>query len=301
MKGVALLLLFVPAQDVDLRSEKGKVEIRVDGEAVGAYVFDDGAIKRPFLANLRVPGGPQVTRTHPPAEGKDTTDHATMHPGVWLAFGDLGGGDFWRNKAAVEHVRFVQEPKGGAFTLLNRYRAGERVVCEETCRVTVLRRGAGLLLVLDSAFSGPEPFAFGDQEEMGLGVRVATPLAVKAGGRMRDNAGRTNEKEIWGKPGEWCDYSGILDGRRAGIFVVADPTNPLPSRLHARDYGVLVFNPFGRKVFKAGDAARTEVKPGETLRLRFGVLLYRAPGPDGLDLKAEAAGVLESLRELARP
>jgi hypothetical protein len=301
MSATAWLFLLGSAQGVELRSEKGRVELRVDGEAVGAYVYEDATLRRPFFANLRVPGGPPVTRPHPPVEGKDATDHATMHPGVWLAFGDLGGADFWRNKAAVEHVRFVEEPRDGTFSVLNRYRAGERVVCEETCRVAALRRPAGVLLVLDSAFSGPEPFSFGDQEEMGLGVRVATPFTVRAGGRMKDNAGRTNEKEIWGKPGEWCDYSGVADGKRAGLLVAADPANPLPSRLHARDYGLLVFNPFGRKVFKAGEASRTEVRPGETLRLRFGVLLYRADGPEGLDLRAEAAGVLEAMKGLRRP
>lgn len=301
MKALAALLLLAPKQDVELRPEKGRVEFRVAGETVGSYTFEDAAIKRPYFANLRVPGGPAVTRTHPPVEGKDATDHATFHPGIWLGFGDLGGADFWRNKAAVEHVRFVKEPKDGTFTVLNRYRHGERAVCEETCRVTVVRRPAGLLLVLDSAFAGEAPFAFGDQEEMGLGVRVASPLAVKAGGRMRDSAGRTNEKEIWGHPGEWCDYSGVVDGRRAGLLVVSDPSDGLPSRLHARDYGVLVFNPFGRKAFKAGDAARTEVKPGQTLRLRYGVLLYRAADAEGLDLKTEAAGILESMKGLPRP
>ena len=48
-------------------------------------------------------------RTHPPGDG-DATDHATMHPGVWLAFGDINGEDFWRNKARIEHVAFTAEP-----------------------------------------------------------------------------------------------------------------------------------------------------------------------------------------------
>ena len=33
-----------------------------------------------------------------------------MHPGVWLAFGDVNGEDFWRNKWRIEHAAFVAEP-----------------------------------------------------------------------------------------------------------------------------------------------------------------------------------------------
>jgi hypothetical protein len=41
----------------------------------------------------------------------------------------------------------------------------------------------------------------------------------------------------------------------------------------------LVANPFGQKAFTKGPASRMEVKPGESLRLRFGVWVYSA-APD---------------------
>ena len=60
--------------------------------------------------------------------------------------------------------------------------------------------------MLDSQFSGPEEFYFGDQEEMGLGVRVATPLAVKNGGRLLKSEGGIGEKQVWVRQSDWCDY-----------------------------------------------------------------------------------------------
>jgi hypothetical protein len=54
---------------------------------------------------LRAPSGVAVTRHHPPIAGSDATDHDTMHPGVWLAFGDLNAQDFWRNKARIPLAR----------------------------------------------------------------------------------------------------------------------------------------------------------------------------------------------------
>ena len=84
------------------------------GRPLTDYVFSDPEVLRPHFQNLRAPSGVQVTRTHPPAAG-DATDHATMHPGVWLAFGDINGEDFWRNKARIEHVAFTADPaaRGG--------------------------------------------------------------------------------------------------------------------------------------------------------------------------------------------
>src|SRR5687768_6499997 len=82
--------------------EKNQLQIQVGDKPFASYVYQDDAIPRPYVAHVRSPGGIQVTRNHPPVEGKDATDHAALHPGLWLAFGDLSGADFWRNKAAVK-------------------------------------------------------------------------------------------------------------------------------------------------------------------------------------------------------
>lgn len=263
-------------------AKENEVEIRLGEQPLMTYVFRDDTILRPYFTRVHAPGGVQVTRTNPPVEGIDPTDHATMHPGIWLAFGDLGGTDFWRNKGSVKHVKFVEPPiaesKNGRFTVSNQYRSGERLVCEENCRVTIETRAAGYLLTLDSTFSGPEPFAFGDQEEMGLGVRVATPLSVKKGGRIRNADGLMNEKEVWGKTSDWCEYGGMIGGRRAGVVLMPHPGNFRPSWFHARDYGLLVANPFGRNAFTKGEKSRVEVRPGESLRLRFGIFIHSTPG-----------------------
>ncbi len=268
MAAFALVLL----QGLALEKGADRVTVRSGEETLAEYVFADPEIRRPYVARLRAPGGPQVTRAHPPVAGRDATDHATMHPGVWLGFGDLGGVDFWRNKGRVEAERV--EVEGGVLVARLAYRDGERLVCRETARVSFERRPEGLAVRFDSAFESERPFAFGDQEEMGFGVRLATPLAVKQGGRILDSAGRRNEKEVWGKTAEWADYGGTVEGRRAGLLVVPHPGNFRPSWMHARDYGVLVANPFGRKAFTKGEPSRVEVKPGETFRLRFAALAY---------------------------
>jgi hypothetical protein len=72
-----------------------------------------------------------------------------------------------------------------------------------------------------------------------------------------------------------------------GLKIMCDPGNFRPTRYHARDYGFVAANPFGRKCFKAGDESKVVVKPGETLRLRYGVLIHDSPAATSPDLAAE--------------
>ena len=89
----------------------GFVKIFVGDAVFAEYVYRDDKILRPYLRHLQPPGGPRVTRDHPPIPGRDAVDHDRMHPGLWLGFGDLGGQDYWRNQAKVRHERFIEEPQ----------------------------------------------------------------------------------------------------------------------------------------------------------------------------------------------
>jgi hypothetical protein len=273
--------------EIAFKSAEGKVVITAGKEHVATYFYRDTKIPRPFFAHVHAPSGVQVTRNHPPVAGKDATDHAELHPGIWLAFGDLSGSDNWRNKAAIRHDKFAQEPKGNAFAVRNLYTAndGKKVICTETCKYTILVRPAGYLLLWDSEFrSDVDDFSFGDQEEMGLGVRVATPLTVKAGGQIVTSEGHKNEKQVRGKSSPWCDYSGTIADKRAGITLMQHPKNFRPAWYHARDYGLLVANPFGKNALTGGAKSKVVVKQGETLRLRFAIFLHATGDASKLDL-----------------
>ena len=213
--------------------------VSVGAQPLVAYVFDDPDIQRPYFKDLHALGGIRVTRHHPPREGVDPTDHADFHPGLWQAFGDLNGTDFWRNKSRVVHVEFTRAPRvsgdRGRFAVRNRYADGDRTICEETCEYTFSVRPAGFLILWCSTFRSEQgDFFFGDQEEMGLGIRVATPLAVnrERGGRILDSEGRRDERGIWGKSASWCDYSGWIDESFVGVTIMPDPQSFRPSWWH---------------------------------------------------------------------
>lgn len=279
---VSSYLMAAAASAAVVSFERGEqsLSVLIDGREVAEYVFRDEQILRPYFRNLRTLSGTQVTRNAPPL-ATDLNDHPTMHPGLWLAFGDLSGADFWRNKGRVHHASVAKAPVGGqgqgSFAVSNLYQVGERTTCEENCLIAISVRDGGYWIDWTSEFrSEAGDFTFGDQEEMGLGVRMATPLAVVKGGEIMDSEGRKNGNQVWGQQADWCRYGGMLEGRRVDMVLMPHPTNFRRAWFHARDYGLLVANPFGRNAFTKGEKSRLVVARGETFRLRFGVLVLES-------------------------
>jgi hypothetical protein len=261
----------------------GELALRLDGQPVAEFVYRDANVLRPFFANVRAPGGVAVTRHHPPMAGTDATDHDTMHPGVWLAFGDINGQDFWRNQRRIEHVRFTEPPQAERerlrFATECRLLAADRATLGSLSnRYTLIALTNAWLLVWEAEFqAGDADLVFGDQEEMGFGARVATAITEKNSGVITSSSGLKTAKNTWGQPAEWCDYSGTVDGQRVGILLMTDPANFRPSWWHNRDYGLMVANPFGREAMNQGAKSSVRVKRGESLRLRFGAAVHQGP------------------------
>ena len=262
-----------------VEEQKDRLCISLDDKPIVDFVFHDEKILRPYFSNARLADGVQVTRNHPPIHGEDAVDHDTMHPGIWLGFGDISGQDFWRNKAAMEHVRFVAPPiiKDGRLQFANECRLksnqGESL-CLLTNEITLMTRPSGWMLSWTATFRADQrTIGFGDQEEMGFGARVATRFTEKNGGRIRSSSGKQTAKETWGQPAKWCDYSG--SGPQAGgIMLMAGEQNFRDSWWHNRDYGAFVANPFGREAMKQGQKSSVEIAKGQTLQLRFGALIH---------------------------
>ncbi len=295
---IALLFSLIPyishsADSGSVTFEKAETEIAIsiDGQPFARYVWVDPVIPRPYFCDVKSPSGLQATRNHPPIEGVDRTDHHTYHPGIWLSYGDISGQDFWRLKARVEQEELKITTGGesgeGSFQVKNIF-IGEdgKEVCREECTFRVMAIPGegdplGYLLTQDSVFSSDKgDFVFGDQEEMGMAVRVATPMNVGDGGTIRNAEGLINQEEVWGKVSDWCDYSGPIDGTYVGMTVIPHPGNFRKSWFHARDYGVLLANPFGRKAYTGGEPSAVEVKGVEDFRYQNGVFIYSSDERD---------------------
>jgi len=283
-------ILFAAEFAVEQRNDR--LVITHGGGPVAHYVFQDAKILRPYFARVHTPDGIQVTRNHPPVAGTDPADHDTMHPGIWLAFGDIGGQDFWRNKATIRHERFTEKPsaRSGKLTFATENTLiatnGEPVAALAS-HFTFASLTDSFFLIWDAAITPTgDGFYFGDQEEMGFGVRVATPISEKNGGGVQTSGGLKGAKASWGKIAAWSDYSGVISNRTVGVTLMPAPKNFRPSWFHNRDYGLMVANPFGQKAFTKGEASRVAVAKGATFKLRCAWFIHSTPTNAPADIAA---------------
>jgi hypothetical protein len=300
-----------PSQpNIDFVQGSGRIAVVIDGMPVAVYSYESTGITRPYFADVRTTTGVQVTRRHPPIVGHDLVDHDTMHPGIWMSFGDISGRDYWRNKAVAKHVEFVEPPRGGrgrgSFAVRNHYldpSDSAKPVCQEIARYTFSTCPEGYLIRWDSTFTSDREFTFGDQEEMGLAVRLATPLRVGASGagmlpagvgKITNSESRENEDDVLGRAADWCSFGGAIAGQSVGLTILCHPENFRHSWFHARNYGLLVANPFGRHAFGKGEKSHVSVQPGEELRLRYGVMIHSVPAETSLDLGRTYRNYLEA-------
>lgn len=290
---------------VAFKQVPGKLFITIGGQPFATYIYEDSVITRPYFKDVKTPCGIQATRNHPP-NADDPQDHSTYHPGIWQSFGDINGNDYWRLKAKVEHEMFVQQPEGGpgkgTFTVRNYYLSakGNDRILAELAQYTIRVQPSGYLLVMNSIFSSDKnDFTFGDQEEMGLGIRVNTGISVQYGqGHITNAEGMRDAKETWGKASDWIDYSGKTGDNYSGMTIMPDPGNFRRSWYHARDYGFIAANPFGRQAMKQGEKSAVTVKKGEEFQLGFGVLIYCNPDSEKTDIRKAYLDYLRVLEEL---
>ena len=204
---------------------------------------------------------------------------------------------------------FIEEPIGGedrgSFAVKNRMLTnnGKETFCYQVCRYSIVKRPDGVLLICECAIHRDESDIWlGDQEEMGLAVRVATPIAIKSekGGRIRDSQGRIELKQIRTNQSDWCDYSGPIAGKYGGILLMNDQRNLRKPWWHAVDTGLLVANPLGESELNGRGKKRQNVlvEKGKPFTLRYGVLIHLHDRESEFDPASAFEDFLEVLPKL---
>lgn len=287
----------VPVADGEFQflEEGGELRLCLDGEEIATYLLEHDELTRRAFVNVRTPSGIQVTRNFPPRRPEDIDPgskgeagiiHPVMHAGLWMSFGWIDGNDYWRLTSKVKHEGFSGEPVVGrseaSFETRDRYLSadGEETICIQETHYHFRHVSEGILLEWDAKFYNDDrDFIFGDQEESGLAIRIASPIRVQGGnGQIVNDRGEKNGAATWGKEFEWINYSGEIDGKQVGLLVVPHPDNPRTSWSHSRDYGVLVSNPFPKQPKERREPyVTTTVKKGEHFRLRYTILIHEVP------------------------
>ena len=293
-----------PALAGTAREATPEVRIEADGEVRRVFVDDElftvyrsaPDTPTPILYPVLGPGQVPMTRRFPlePAGEGEAKDHP-HHRSVWFAHGDVNGHDFWHgthSKDVIVHDGYLPVPKadeGRAIRAKNRWVAEDgSLVCTDERYLRFGADAAGNRFVdyRVTVFASAGELVFGDTKEGTMACRTHPALRLKgavAKGHIV-NSGGDRDGAAWGKRAAWVAYfgpvpvPGTTDGAAGEatqdmtLALFEHPTNPRSETWwHARDYGLLAANPFGKHDFEGGpaDAGELRVAAGESLTFAY--------------------------------
>ena len=197
--------------------------------------------------------GVNVLRGFPLEEKPGEVKDHPHHTGVYHAFGEVNGREYW-SKLPIENKRILRREAGPV---------GARIVAEnhwgqdlvEVQDVLVLNVGDDAIMdwtITLTAAQGPVVFArdLKMAKEGSFAVRVAQGLVDpdrKSQGReiMSDALGNRGEAAIRAAQAPWVDYSGTVEGKKVGIALMDHPSSfRHPTNWHVRAYGLFAANPW---------------------------------------------------------
>ena len=290
------LLLFALAAaspllaQVDIKREGDVIRVAIDGKPFTDFILKSNDAVRPYLHPLRSASGKIVTRRWPMEEaGEEARDHL-HHRGVFFGHQDVNKVNFWATEPTYK------QPNLGKIVLkdVNQMKSGKRsgsivatfdwvgpdgklVLTEK--RTTTFYADKNLRAVdFDFLLIPNGKVVFGDEKDGLFAVRVHKGLQEeKSIGKMTNDKGATGEKQVWGKPSKWVDYTGTVDGEAMGIAIFDHPANIRhPQRWHSRGYGLFSINPFCLSAFENDKTKNGEyvLEDKSTLRLRYRMVIH---------------------------
>ncbi len=262
------------ADTVDLKQSGTTTEITVNGKPFATYNAGDD-LPKPFLLPVRTPSGVVANR----ALGDTSDADHPHHKGMWNAVDEVNKVKFWAEKGPIRNtsVKVLATGKSpGQLEAINEWRHPETAVPQLT-ETAVISFHPNHLIVYDMTLSATHvDVTFEDTKEGLFGFRVAPSMKEKNGGQVVSCDGTKTTKECWGKPWNWVDYFGTVDGKTIGVTMMDHPKNFRPSRYHVRDYGLFSISPFGESAYTNGanPVAEVHLKKGESLRLRYALYVH---------------------------
>ena len=271
---------------ISFKQTEKEFRVLCDGEIFTSLHF--GGVQKPYLYPIKSPKGASVTRGYPmdprPGESKDHPHHKSL----WFAHGDVNEYDFWHG-AQGERIVHIESHElqeitsksnpGIQSTFQWRDSDGE-VICTEKRIMRFSADQSSRTIDFDLTLTAnAEQVTFGDTKEGMFALRLAPALRLKgkvAQGSVRNSEGVTG-KDVWGKRAKWIEYSGPIDGEIIGVVIYDHPDNPRhPTWWHAREYGLVAANPFGRRAFegKREQSGELVIAKGESIRMRYRVVIH---------------------------
>lgn len=257
-----------------------QASFRIGGVERTRWHFGNDA-ERPFFFPANGPSGSSLTRMGHP--GAPNHDH---HRSVWFAHHKVLGIDFWSNNtdARIRQKQWLAYRDGddeAVMASILEWFDGhnpQELLQQELVAAVRPRDDNQWELEIQATFRPTaESLEFGKTNFGFFAVRVAKNISEHfGGGKLTNSDGKTGERQIFGKPAKWMDYSGPVpdadpkSGKTPteGITYIDHPANPgQPTRWHVREDGWM-----GSSPCMSAPLATTRKKP---LQLRYVLFFHR--------------------------
>jgi hypothetical protein len=278
--------------------QNGEVQFLIGGKAFTTLRLDR---RHPDLWPIFNADSINVTRRWPRAEVAGEKQDHPHHQSLWFAHGAMAGLDFWHSPLLkVQQAKLTASASGdrrGWVETTNQWLDGSgQVVLQDSRRIAAYVDGRVRGLDFEITLEAQADMNLGDTKEGTFALRVANGLVADLGGSLSNDVGAQG-KAVWGKAARWIQASGEIDGKPVAVVMAGHRDNLRhPTTWHARNYGLLAANPFGLKAFGQEDSGALQMQAGETLQLRYRVLIFAEPPTN-----AQVEELLEGFSSESRP
>ena len=256
----------VQSAEVSIVEKEGSIEVHVDGQLFTAWQHKSwgGGYLYPVIG----PDGENITRHYPMKKEvpHESADHP-HHRSIRFSHRNVNGFSFWApdhqkgdHTASIDLIKVLEKKGGktGKLVLLNHWIGDDKELLKETLTLQFFPlENNEMLMDYDVELEAlDQEVEFRDEKDGGMMVRVAGTMKAydrhtkqPGKGTITNSSGDKNEK-AWGKQAEWCDYSGPSQaGNPVGVTIFDHPSNlRYPTHWHARTYGLLTANRFGKNI-----------------------------------------------------
>lgn len=273
-----------PPVAIHANAEASRFDVTIGGKPFTSYLYGKEFADKPVFYPVLSPNGARVNREYPMVANLpgETTDHP-HHQSMFFAYDEVNGTNFWNtDKSGRKIVPVTSRAHGNVLdaTLAWTNKDGQ-VLFDETKRVSFGGEADVFWMTHDITLTARVPVTMGDTKEGMFAIRLNDTLKEAGGsGRYLNAEGLETAAHTWGKPSMWVAIRGaVKDAAGTHDVTVAIFAHPrganVPPYWHARDYGLLAANPFGRKAFDPAAPERvTSLAAGQSVQVSYRLAVF---------------------------
>lgn len=239
------------------------------------------AYPKPFFGPVFTPNGEILTRDIYP-EGSEDVDHPWQR-GLFTGHGSINGCECWNEPVDKPYGRCIQtkmshQTNPACFQLETEndwIDPAKAPMLAESRKIRVFAFQNLQVIDWQSRFHAKYgTVRIGSTKEAGfLAIRLNPELQGDQTGLITNAYGGSTERECWSRHAQWVDYSGKINGQKAGIAMLDHHQNLRhPASWHVRDYGLFAHNIW---LTNPDDFV---LESGKTWQMNYRILIHAGDG-----------------------